>query len=79
MCFLYLAQSRLTSAHVSPRGYNPLASFNAATIDLWWSAKAKRPSQKERKVYRQRSTSRQEDDTSDHEDSEVETKLWKPN
>ncbi len=36
--------------------------------------KARRPSQKERKVYRQRSTSstsRQEDDTSDHEASDI--------
>jgi len=33
----------------------PLTSFNAdPSIDLWWSAKARRPSQKERKEYRPR-------------------------
>ncbi len=35
----------------------PLASFNAdPSIDLWWSAKARRPSQKGRKEYKPRSS-----------------------
>ena len=35
----------------------PIASFDPdPSIDLWWSAKARRPSQKERKEYRPRSS-----------------------
>ena len=35
----------------------PIASFNPdPSINLWWSAKARRPSQKERKEYRPRSS-----------------------
>lgn len=45
----------------------PLASFSTdASIDLWWSAKARRPSQKGRKEYRSRSlpsTSQVQDDS----------------
>ena len=50
----------------------PLASFNPdQSIDLWWSAKARRPSQKERKEYRQRSCDCLS--TSNLQDSETET------
>lgn len=55
-------------------GSTPLATFNAdPSIDLWWSAKARRPSQTERKEYRPRSsnrpsTSRVQDDSSESED-----------
>ena len=53
----------------------PLASFNAdPSIDLWWSAKARRPTQKERKAYRPHrstsgcpSTSRAEDPSEESE------------
>ncbi len=35
----------------------PLASFNAdPSIDLWWSAKARRPAQTQRNQYRPRSS-----------------------
>ena len=60
-------------------GSTPLASFNAdPSINLWWSAKARRPSQKERKEYRpyssnRPSTSRAQEDSS--EDSETEDLL----
>ena len=57
----------------------PLASFNAdPSVDLWWSAKARRPSQKERKGYKPRSsdrplTSRAEEDHS--EESEPDSDM----
>ena len=50
----------------------PLASFIPdQSIDLWWSAKARRPSQKERKEYRPRSCDRPS--TSNVQDSETES------
>ena len=61
----------------------PLASFNAdPSIDLWWSAKTRRPSQKERKEYRPRrlSSSRpstsQEQESSEDSDSENMLERW---
>lgn len=55
-------------------GKIPIVSFNPdPSIDLWWSAKARRPSQKERKEYRPRSSDRPSSSLEiDQEDSESE-------
>ena len=60
----------------------PLSSFNAdPSIDLWLSAKGRRPSQKSRKDYRPRrsdhsSTSQTQEDSSEDSDTEDMLECW---
>jgi len=79
VCFLYLAQSRLTSVHVSwsVLARILLASFNAdSSVDLWWSDKARKLAQKKRKEHRLRcsghpSMSQVRDNSSDNETEDI--------